>query len=262
MEGTYYEFRAPKCTEELEQLIRLRYRVYKESRLAHFTCDSDTGLDIDVFDLNSRHFGLFMVESHRVVPIGYHRIVEDRPGPQISEVQEIARQAGIHLPANSPDTPFPIMTYCPTAAAVKALYFESKSEGRASSEATKFALSKEHHSLALAKHMIESEVAIHMLHRKTDYAITCCTPVHSRFYSRYGFQQFPGTEDFVHEGVPGRCLLASIGSIPDGVLGRLRSMVEVYVKCGCICYNAAESDNFYGSKSYGATMQSSVNMAA
>jgi hypothetical protein len=99
--------------------------------------------------------------------------------------------------------------------------------------------------LSLAKHVIESEVAIHLFYRNTDHAMTVVTTAHARFYRQYGFEQIEGTVDFTHENLQGRCLIASASSVPDGIRPKLMRMAEAYAKTRKVCYNPAEPNNFY-----------------
>jgi len=71
---SYFVFRQAQSVDELRALLKLRYKVYRESRLQQFVPENECGIDLDGYDLRSRHFGLFKNNSH---PIGYMRVVED-----------------------------------------------------------------------------------------------------------------------------------------------------------------------------------------
>jgi len=75
MENTYC-FREARNVEELYALLKLRYEEYRNSRLAGFCPENEYGLDIDEFDLRSRHFGLFQQSADGEKAIGYMRVVQ------------------------------------------------------------------------------------------------------------------------------------------------------------------------------------------
>ena len=67
-----YTFRELNGEAELETFLKLRYETYVNSRsLRHFLTENEARIDMDVYDLHAKHFGLFQ----GVEPAGYIRVV-------------------------------------------------------------------------------------------------------------------------------------------------------------------------------------------
>ena len=117
MDEKYFIFREVTSAKELVNLLRFRYRVYRESRLQKFCPENDYGIGLDCFDLRARHFGLFFHDLYTMHPVGYMRVVED----ENSCIQEELLRLVSEYPSLSeklkitPKDPFPLMTYYPEA---------------------------------------------------------------------------------------------------------------------------------------------------
>lgn len=155
MKKNYFVFREAQSLSELESLLRLRYEVYRTSRLQQFVPENEYGIDFDCYDLRARHFGLFMND---IEPVGYHRPVSNAYGPLCDEILRLAAQfPGMSEKVRSkPEQPLPIMTYWPEAHILKELHNEIKGQRKSLAEATKFTLDPSMASVKLATHIIES----------------------------------------------------------------------------------------------------------
>ena len=89
---SYFVFREAANTNELLDPFRLRYRVYRNSRLARFVPENKYGIDLNCYDVRSRHFGLLAVCANTEQSIGYCRVVEDQEVSGRIDVLELVRQ--------------------------------------------------------------------------------------------------------------------------------------------------------------------------
>jgi hypothetical protein len=74
---TIYIYREAESQEELEELLKLRYRAFLRGTWGLITKRNIYQIDIDVFDVNAMHFGLFIQKDEKEIPIGYVRFVTE-----------------------------------------------------------------------------------------------------------------------------------------------------------------------------------------
>ena len=75
---TYY-FRELQDQQEMLNWLRLRYTIYNSTRCAGFLKTNEEEIDVDHYDLKSRHYGLFVEEADEQKLIGGLRIIQNKP---------------------------------------------------------------------------------------------------------------------------------------------------------------------------------------
>jgi hypothetical protein len=125
-------FQEAKTTEALEELLQLRYRVY---RIHHplLIPDNSFGLDIDCYDVRARHFGVYgQNELGLTKPIGYLRVIVDERPPLADLVEQVAIPYGskmLKIVQAEPTVPFPTMIYFPEGKqAIDNMYAQIKAD--------------------------------------------------------------------------------------------------------------------------------------
>lgn len=248
--STYFVFREAKSVAELEDLFRLRYRVYQSGRLARFIAKNDLGMDVDCYDPRSRHFGLFEVSNGVEEAIGYLRVVEDRYLADMTHMAEFCKKyPELAQKAHQPFVhPFPLMNYIPDKALVRQRYAEIRGSGGQLVEAGRMVLDECHRSLRLARHIFECAIVIYFLNKKANHAMACCDTSKKAFYAIYGFNHFEGTSegDVAGIGVSSTLTFAAADRIPVKVQARLQEMAVVYRETGRICCVPGDSGQFRG----------------
>jgi ribosomal protein S18 acetylase RimI-like enzyme len=249
--GSYFVFREAANAGELLELFQLRYQVYRNSKLARFIPESEYGINLDCYDARSRHFGLFCVQDGAEHVVGYLRVAEDQEVTGGTDVFELAKQfPGLASQLKEmPPHPFPLMTYFPDADALTKIYNEIKVSGEHLVEACRFALDPHFRSLRLAKHMVESAIAIYFFFYNCEHAVWCCDSSNKTFYRLYGFRPLGRTkeEDFAGIGVSSCCVFGSATSVPNTVRERLTQTAQSYQQTGRICYHLSEPGKFHDS---------------
>lgn len=112
----YFCYREAKNQQELEALLRLRYEVYRGSRLKGFCPENTWGLEMDFYDCHARHFGLFHCANSKERPVGYMRVIQKKEAEMAAWVRGIARQHSMELLNKvcvELKNPFPSMSYFP-----------------------------------------------------------------------------------------------------------------------------------------------------
>ncbi|MCX5753161.1 MAG: GNAT family N-acetyltransferase [Candidatus Krumholzibacteria bacterium] len=250
--GTHFVFREAKTIDDLGALLRLRYRVYRNSNLAKFIPQNDFSLDVDCYDVRARHFGLFEVKKNKERAVGYLRVVEDRPVPAqhtifslVNGIPELRRRL-----EETPEYPFPMMNYLPDPSVLENLRESIAEDGERMIEPCRFALDESFRSLRLARHMVESILAIFGSYLGIDHAIYCCDAANAAFYKAYGFNYLEGipVSDFAGIGEKSCCLFASYAELPLPVRERIELMADAYAETGRICCVPGEPNQFYSSE--------------
>jgi len=245
----YFVFREAVNKEELLELLKLRYRVFRNSHLARFVPENQHQLDLDQWDPPSRHFGLFIITNGQSKPAGYLRVVENNEKPISPVIYSIAEEYSefsykVH---QTPVIPFPLMKYFPDSDKIQNIYDIIKAKKERLVETGRFALESGSRFRQLGKHMIESAIAVYFFAKQFENAMWCCKTSQNGFYRRYGFYQLKdGTNsDFAGIGKNACCVLGSINTVPLKARPRLTQMAEAYKQTGMICYNPTNTSCFY-----------------
>ncbi|HOP08381.1 MAG TPA: hypothetical protein PLF13_13965 [candidate division Zixibacteria bacterium] len=229
-----YRFREAVTPDQLEAVMRLRYRVYQNSRLARFIPANPHGFDLDCYDLHARHFGLYCGED--VEPVGYLRVVEEvDPGP-VGHVLDLGRRVpelGRRLKETTPQ-PLPLMAYTPNVEVIERLLQEKRDRGEKVVEACRMAIDPDHRSLAAARHIFESSMSIYFFARGYHHMFACCDSSKKAFYRRYAVTPLAGIpeEDFAGIGVSSSCLIGSASDVPTARRRRLESFARQWLAMG------------------------------
>ncbi len=247
MNTTYYTYREAQNTTELEALLKLRYKVYRNSALSNFCPENNAQLDLNPFDLNSRHFGLFENEEGVEKPVGYMRVVQQERSPSANQVLEIAKKACSKLAdcLQQPITkPFPLMTYFRGSEKVDSVLTQLNEHGLKMCEASRFVFAEEVRSLQLAKFVTESSIAIYRALGFYSSIITCSI-THSRFYNQYGFSQLKGTGLHIGDSQPPLLLLLLLShDVPALVENRIDQMSSVFNTHSAVCFHPTKPGYF------------------
>ena len=190
----YIEFREPRTIVELEEMLKLRYSVRRSCHLAALCPENEAQIDLDEHDRNAYHLGLFMIEGHRFVPVGYSRFVLDYSGPQERWVEVIAKKNGLGHKLADPRVPFPCLKYMPFkyGKLVSELHTTATAQGKVMGESCGTVLRKDIRSIRTANRWVESIVAYLMIYKGISCGTTVVSEHHAPFYYRFGFKPLAG----------------------------------------------------------------------
>ncbi len=246
---SYYVFREAQNPDELLELFRLRYQVYRNSDLARLVPENEYRIDLDMYDFRARHFGLFYTNEGSEQPIGYMRVVEDREVCGKTDVFDLVKRSPdlFNKLENTCAYPFPLMAYFPDSSVVKEAYSSMQEKWQRLVEPGRFALYRTSRFRRLGQHMIESAIAVYFFTLKVDYAMMCVDSTHKAIYGLYGFKPFAGTveADFLGIGSSSVCLIGSPEGVPSPRRERLSQMAKAYQETVRICYHLCEPDHFF-----------------
>ncbi len=204
--ATYYEFREVTDANELEQIFRLRYRVYRACDLRHFVPENEYGLDLDAYDLRSHHYGLFHCENGQSRVIGCVRVVTDRETDAAPAIRLIAKFHRRFEPviAKRPPEVFPMLEYVPFKEQITKLIQSSQRKGLSAVESGRLVIDPGHQFQLLGRKLILAAAAASFGYYGYDQVLAFTYRVALRFYQHAGFRIVPGTGQFLGQGVSSR----------------------------------------------------------
>jgi predicted GNAT family N-acyltransferase len=228
-----YTFREISKKEELERFFRLRYKVYSECRWSCVLNKTNSHIDIDYFDLHSRHFAL--VSNN--IDIGYFRIVLPKEELVQNSVIEVGRKYQFlnnykNYLCNSAES-FPFIGYNKAPEASKDFYNKIQKNNQSLVEASRLIVKKEFRNIRTTKFLIECAIVLFIiicLGKK--YGVITCHSSHVRFYKHYGFKIIGKNEKF--ELLKQKRIAMSLLNLPIEVQLKLEDMTDEYKKTGKI----------------------------
>jgi Acetyltransferase (GNAT) domain len=236
-------FRQPHTLDELEQLIRLRYTIFKTAHPNLFP-DNVQGLDLDNYDPLAHHFGVYKSDLMGEQPVGYLRLIVTESTKTGDFIQKLAQKYGMTTVIHEPLTaPLPIMKYFPDADKVigdllKILH----AKGEKLFEASRLCLLREVETLRLARFVTESTVAIFFYDSTHQNAIISHSEAHERLYESCFFTPCNGLKhnQFIGASDPrsvSSLLQQNVKSIlPEAIKEKWQHMADEYKATGRIEY--------------------------
>jgi hypothetical protein len=184
---------------ELELFLRLRYEGFCKSASGVFVNKNDNAIDINYYDRNSHHYGIFKNQDKKTEPVGYFRIVLEEPTVADQWVKNISLRTGLtHLTAYKPRSVFPCLGIYPRAD-LEQEFYTGKAASERAGEVSRFVIIRSERSVKLSLQIIKIAFAIALL--KIEHAFVGCFSEHSKTYMKFGFRQCPGSSTFSFESV-------------------------------------------------------------
>jgi hypothetical protein len=203
-----FTFREITDPAEMEKLFRLRYQVYSESDLAPFLKKNEHQVDMDVYDLHSRFYGIYCKDQL----VAGVRAVIDRRDYYNPEVYDIGSKYGIYSEDKSSQekliradyADFPFLSYAGVPEEVKQFY-ETQKKDKKVYMSSRCVIDANHRGLKIIQFLTESIAILitQLCGEKVGLAITDVSISHSKFYSRYGFFPIETAPTYVVNNIQG-----------------------------------------------------------
>jgi N-acyl-L-homoserine lactone synthetase len=183
-------FREPRNEQELAALFRLRYQGYLDSACAGLVNQNDLGMELDYYDFQSLHYGLFQEGRFGAHPIAYARFVEEQPSRQAKLVNElIGTVAGLEAPStNGHGFKLPMINSCDEAEEIEQFLDGYRARKETIIEASRFVFDPAVRSGGYTRLFVEACIAATCFQNSADVVGLACHPRHAAFYMRYGFK--------------------------------------------------------------------------
>ncbi|MEO5564856.1 MAG: hypothetical protein ABIR18_15520 [Chitinophagaceae bacterium] len=180
--------------QELERFLRLRYDCFCRSDAELFVSKNTSNIDLNYYDRNSRHYGLYLANDQSKEPAGYFRIVLEEPTKADKWVQNISQRLGLtNLTEHKPASRFPCLGMYPDTKLEKH-FFTKRQATEKIGEASRLLIVNSERSVKLSLELIKIAFAIAALY--IQHAFVGCFKGHSKAYTRIGFRQYPGSSAF------------------------------------------------------------------
>jgi len=239
-------FREITNPAQLEKACRFRYREYANCRLAPFLKRNADMIDLDVFDLHSRHFGLFTGDN---ILIGHERAVLERHEYFNQMAFDIGMKHGIftidehsheNLKKSSiPD--FPFLCHPIKDNAITSLYQALRSRNEKFAQGSRLILSEDFRGCRKTLFFLMEccMMLVVNISSKRSNVINDCSREHSLFYERYGFRPFAGANEFNLFGIRGKIMWMekSLGAMPADLRLKFERMSLEFTQTGYITGN-------------------------
>ena len=237
-----YVFREITAQGELECFLKLRYASYYDSPRRGFLTPHERGIDINIYDLHARHFGLFCDRA----PCGYFRVVHHKVAYYNPTAYAVGLQYAVFRErthtrpsiTKSSYADFPFVSYLNVPGSVKNYYRHIVNRGEEVVEPGRFVLARSYGGLRKAMHLIECALVLyHAAYVGKKHAVVNCDGNHERVYRSYGFQTINRTESYYLKGrrsVPSALLsLSASWSLPTSPIParyhrKISEMAEEY----------------------------------
>ncbi len=228
---TYY-FRELQNQQEMLNWLRLRYTIYNSTRCAGFLNANEEEIDVDHYDLKSRHYGLFVEEADEQKLIGGLRIIQNKPVLSsirmlkemgILDQQEVVKEKAV----------LPIMSYFEDQENVN--FGTLLKESPVATEGSRLVLNKDYQSLRLAKFIISNAIIMHLLLEENWTAFVSCNPLHARLYHSFGFKNVCSQTTWAKDAPVSALYLQDDLLAPDK-RGELEEMAAAYHSDGYTVY--------------------------
>jgi predicted GNAT family N-acyltransferase len=175
-----YTFRELHSYAELEASFKLRYDVYCNSSIAVLCAENAVSMDFDVYDLRSRHFGLYKKEGHGEALIGSVRLITNQPTEGLDAFKYL-----LNPNFEKKEKLFYFLDFFDNAQTL--LPFSIEQEADFIYEPSRFALKKAYRSLGLAQFVIESIITV-CCEVDLKWAVLTSPKSKKMIYEQYGFE--------------------------------------------------------------------------
>jgi hypothetical protein len=236
-----YTFREITAKEDLEQLFKLRYKVYADCELAPFLNKNDHQLDMDIYDLHARFFGIY---SNDCLIAGARVVVEktENYNPTVYEIGNRYKfyngNSNSHKKLKKHDIPdFPFLNYPGIPQGVKQFY-ENQRKDKKVYNVCRCVIDPVFRGLKTIQFLTEGIAIIITLlcGEQVGLSISDVSFSHSKFYSRYGYSPIKDAPTYSVNGITAICLAMylsttwPISSVPQHLHPKFAVMLEEYRK--------------------------------
>ncbi len=234
-----YSFKEIAAPGDLTLYLRLRRDLYLQTRLAPFIGDSGAELDLDLYDIHSRFYGLYCDDEL----VGGIRLIVDRRCLHSQTIVDLGLAHGSYDESVSDRTAFqalshadfPFVGYSDETRA----FYETWRSDYLFCEAGRFVIRADHRKLKLAEFVIECSTVAGMIHNRNRVGLGVTFGSYPKAYRRYGYDYIGPSRHYLVNGVRlagvvGRLCLdrPDHSSLPGHLHERFHDMATTFITSG------------------------------
>jgi hypothetical protein len=194
MKNKQYILQEILSEDQLEQFLKLRYTCFFHSSSRLFITKNENEIDINYYDRNSNHYGLYLQQGNSLEPVGYFRIILEEPTKADAWIRSISERLGMsEFVEQKSKATFPCFDIYPGIELARDFYGQKKPNAKAG-EISRLAIIKSERSVRLSMQLLKSASVVVLSYLQ--YAFVACFLEHSKAYTRLGFNQYPGSSTF------------------------------------------------------------------
>ena len=185
-----YVVRGPRSLDELEALLKLRYQVFRQSDLAKYVPENAIGIDVDKWDEQAHHLGLWSEDIYGVKAIGYLRVI----GEIKTETAPMIKLLGEKHPSLQSKLADPnkcairFLEVFNESEPVKTWFKSLVSNGDSVVEASRLSVSPDLQHKSGARTLIETALAVFISPQQATFGAMEVMDHHVSYYRHYGFK--------------------------------------------------------------------------
>jgi N-acyl-L-homoserine lactone synthetase len=234
----HYVYKEVTQLEELETLLKLRYKLFRASEVGKFCPSNKYQMDIDKYDLRAKHFGLYKIIEPEQIPIGYQRIIYDHETSTAKSIRNMITNFPLlsEKISSPPDHPFYTMTFSKYDQAISDFYKTAKANGKGVIEAGRFCIDPAECSLGLFRFGVMCPMANLLINEKIGYGITSCFVRLARIYKQFGFEFIPQTDTEIIHKIEACNVFIELKNVSANYQEKLQKMASAFKTHQSISY--------------------------
>jgi len=232
---TQFRVRLAKTTSELKTLLQLRYEVMR-TEFPMYVPENSSKIDIDQWDAQSHHLGLWQSYRGHELPVGYMRIIQTNPSPLQEQLCKIVK-ANLSLEAQTRKTstrPIKFLDKYQNCTGVGIKYNGFPSDKIM--EGSRLSVKKEYRNMNPGRLLVEASFALFFNEDQFPHGFIEVRENHLAAYARYGFSEV--ASKYVPQDHCSHYLCyAHCTDLPNHLTEKLGSMRQEYNRKGEITFN-------------------------
>lgn len=234
--GKLYTFREITDINELEEFLKLRYKIYAASINKAVLEENEYQIDIDCYDIHSKHYCLISDEK-----AAYFRMVLPSESLTNGNILQLKAKFDLQSKNNSPKpvckAPYPFLSYKEVLQSHKDFFEELLYQNKAIVESSRLIVMPDHRALKATRFLTEAAIALYtFFYREYQTGIVNCPVEYVDFYKEYGFIPIDDGKSYNFNGIQKTSLSFSIdaSSIPPKYINQFEAMANEYLLTGKI----------------------------
>jgi hypothetical protein len=241
---TYYIFKEITDADEFEQFLKLRYKVFMNSRMKDFVNLNEYEIDIQEEDMQAWHLGMYRVREGVVERVGYVRGVIEQYTEGAKWVRQIVAKHPKLMVLNGENKAKPLTFYTfPDSKGINEILQKCRDINRIFMKGSRLFIRDDlYNRPLLAIKLSEAIRTIFVVDKSASDAGMEVEDSHVRLYVRMGYKVIERTTS---HGMNVSLMYAPTSEIEQNLREKATQMHEVLKETGCIHYYPHDEDNFY-----------------
>lgn len=226
--------RLAKTAAELEAILKVRYEVLRVD-FSMYTPENSIGIDIDQWDTQAYHLGLWKIADGREEPVGYMRVIQTSPTAAQEEVFKIVKifPSLENQSKRTSKNPIRFLEIFQNYKEARIKYDGFPNEKIM--EGSRLAVKKEYRKLNPGRFLVEASFALFYGNDVFHHGFIEVRENHFPAYYRYGFRQVASIY-VPQDGGSHILCYAHYTDLPGHLNEKLSAMREEFNRCGEIVY--------------------------